>query len=151
MTKKYRLIEIGEIIATYDVPQATLYRWMKAHPNLKMADANSPLGHAFPQPAGRLDRKGLWDSKEVADWWEANARIVGRHPKEDPTVTMRFDDFDSAWKSREIVHEVDEATGERKLMKDDVRLLIKGLDIVDDEVRVRFHTASDAVMFRLKY
>ena len=151
ITKKNRLIQIGEIIETYDVPKATLYRWMKAHPNMNAGDADSPLGHPFPQPAGRLDRKGLWDSNEVADWWEANARIVGRHPKEDPTVIMPFEVFDETWKSREIVHATDDETGEKKLIRDDIRLLVKGVDILGDEVRLRFHTPSDAVMFRLKY
>ena len=140
-------IGIADVLQLTGVGKATIYRWMNRHPVLSVTDPTSPLGSPFPKPKRKQGREVLWDRAQVENWWGANAESVGRHPGESATIVMPWASFRKAMLTKPRRFKEDDGT---ERVEDDFDK-IKEFSRLLDDVRVRFETVDDAVLFRMKY
>ena len=139
-------MNIAEILKLTGASKPSIYRWMEKHPTLAVADPSSPLGHTFPKPRSKVGRTVIWDEHEVRSWWDANSRVIGRHPEEGPTTTMSWERFRAATL---IPPQISEVEGEQVI--DDHLEVIHKFEREGDNVRLWFRDATDAVIFKLTY
>lgn len=146
MNKK-REYGIADILKLTKVGKATIYRWIDRHPTMVVADLSSLTGHPFPRHVRKEGREVLWDAAEVEKWWAANADIVGRHPSDGPTVIMKWEKFRQAMMKRPREFEAEDGT---VTVEDDMEMVVEFSRLLGN-VRVKFASLDEAVLFRLKY
>ena len=140
-------MKLLEIMARLRVPRRTIYSWMEKHPNVSQQDDKSLLGHPFPKPTHKDGRDNVWDNAAVNGWWTDNAKTVGRHPVVGTTIIMPWKRYREAM---QVPPRIITSENGDEIIEDDIAL-IEDASVRFGDVRLRFRSADDAILFKLKY